>query len=215
MKKTSSPLGLRSATGRVVKSKETLAAMLDGNERQSQAVTLKPEVPMAAENAVVIAVQEQKHLPGGRGSPGSAAKETATLRMPSPAFDPSLLLQKLGTGKTTQEYQAHESVFSQGDAADAVFYIESGKVKLTVVSKRGKEAVVAILPEKSFFGEGCLAGQPTRMSTACALHRAPSSGWKSSHARPASSGTGIRGRLSRLLACPEYSHGSGPGRSSL
>lgn len=126
---------------------------------------------MSTENAIVIAAKEQKRPPGGRGSPGSLAKEAATLRTTAPPFDPSLLLKKLGTGKTAQDYQAHESVFSQGDAADAVFYIESGKVKLTVVSMRGKEAVVAILPEKSFFGEGCLAGQPTRMSTASVLQR--------------------------------------------
>src|ERR1019366_2119293 len=68
--------------------------------------------------------------------------------------------------KTSRAYQADESVFSQGDPADAVFYVQSGKVKLTVVSKTGKEAVVAILPESSFFGEGCLAGQPIRMATA-------------------------------------------------
>jgi CRP/FNR family transcriptional regulator, cyclic AMP receptor protein len=87
------------------------------------------------------------------------------------AFDPRLFLTRLATGKTSREYQGDEYVFSQGDAADAVFYAQSGKVKLTVVSKRGKEAVVAILPEGSFFGEGCLAGQPLRMSTASAVQR--------------------------------------------
>jgi CRP/FNR family transcriptional regulator, cyclic AMP receptor protein len=84
------------------------------------------------------------------------------------SFDPRLLLTKLSTGKTSRAYQADDFVFSQGDPADAVFYIQSGKVKLTVVSKSGKEAVVAILPEASFFGEGCLAGQPLRMATASA-----------------------------------------------
>ncbi|MFZ1006373.1 MAG: Crp/Fnr family transcriptional regulator, partial [Candidatus Sulfotelmatobacter sp.] len=72
-------------------------------------------------------------------------------------------------GKSSRAYQADESVFSQGAPADAVFYIQSGKVKLTVVSKSGKEAVVAILPEDSFFGEGCLAGQPLRMATASTI----------------------------------------------
>ena len=67
-----------------------------------------------------------------------------------------------------------ETVFSQGDAADAVFYIQSGKVKLTAVSTQGKEAVVAILPEGSFFGEGCLAGQPLRMATATRCNEPPS-----------------------------------------
>jgi len=87
------------------------------------------------------------------------------------AFDPGLLLAKLGPGKSRQEYQDREAVFAQGDAADAVFYIQSGKVKLTAVSTQGKEAVVAILPEGSFFGEGCLAGQPLRMATASAIER--------------------------------------------
>ena len=87
------------------------------------------------------------------------------------AFDPRAFLLKLSTGKSEQEYQDDESVFSQGDAADAVYYVQSGKVKLTVVSKRGKEAVVAILPEASFFGEGCLAGQPLRMATASTVER--------------------------------------------
>jgi CRP/FNR family transcriptional regulator, cyclic AMP receptor protein len=86
-------------------------------------------------------------------------------------FNPRLFMTRLGAGKTSREYQGDEFVFSQGDAADAVFYIQSGKVKLTVVSKRGKEAVVAILPEASFFGEGCLAGQPLRMSTASTVQR--------------------------------------------
>ena len=90
---------------------------------------------------------------------------------PVTAFDPRHLLTKLTIGRTTQEYQADETVFSQGDAADAVFYVQSGKVKLTVVSSNGKEAVVAILPESNFFGEGCLAGQPTRMSTASTIEK--------------------------------------------
>jgi CRP-like cAMP-binding protein len=102
-----------------------------------------------------------------------AAPRTAALSPPDVApeltFDPRLLLTKLSTGKTSRAYLADESVFSQGDAADAVFYIQSGKVKLTVVSKSGKEAVVAILQESSFFGEGCLAGQPLRMATASTI----------------------------------------------
>ncbi|MGA2961523.1 MAG: Crp/Fnr family transcriptional regulator [Candidatus Korobacteraceae bacterium] len=88
------------------------------------------------------------------------------------AFDPHIFLTKLAAGKTVRQYKGDESVFSQGDAADAVFYIQSGRVKLTAVSVQGKEAVVAILPEGSFFGEGCLAGQPLRMATATAVQRA-------------------------------------------
>jgi CRP-like cAMP-binding protein len=90
---------------------------------------------------------------------GAADKATAV-------FHPHLLLTKLSSGRSSREYQADESVYLQGDMADAVFYIESGKVKLTVVSTSGKEAIVAVLPEGNFFGEGCLAGQPLRMATA-------------------------------------------------
>ena len=86
-------------------------------------------------------------------------------------FDSLLFLAKLAAGKTSQEYRAGEFVFSQGDAADAVFFIQSGKVKLTAVSTHGKEAVVAILPKASFFGEGCLAGQPLRLATASTVER--------------------------------------------
>ena len=72
-------------------------------------------------------------------------------------------------GETSKEYQKNQTVFSQGSLADAVFYIEKGKVKLTVLSARGKEAVVAILGNGDFFGEGCLAGQPLRMATAASI----------------------------------------------
>jgi CRP-like cAMP-binding protein len=86
-------------------------------------------------------------------------------------FDARHLLAKVSTGKSSQEYLSKEFIFAQGDAADAVYCIQSGRVKLTVVSQSGKQAVVAILPESSFFGEGCLAGQPLRMSTASAQQR--------------------------------------------
>jgi CRP-like cAMP-binding protein len=110
---------------------------------------------------------------------GSAAALGITVDLPevgvSPqtvaTYNPHLFLTKLSTGRRRQEYQSGESIFSQGEAADAVFFVESGKVKLKVVSKRGKEAVVAILPEGSFFGEGCLAGQPLRMSTAASVQK--------------------------------------------
>ena len=72
----------------------------------------------------------------------------------------------------SREYRDKEAIFSQGDAADAVYYMQSGKVKRTVVSKRSKEAVVAILAEASFFGEGCPLGQAVSMSTATAVQRA-------------------------------------------
>ncbi len=85
------------------------------------------------------------------------------------SFDPRAFLGRIEKGRRTREYRSRHVVFSQGDAADAVFFVESGEVKLTVVSARGKEAVIGVLEEGSFFGEGCLAGQPLRMSTAVAL----------------------------------------------
>jgi CRP/FNR family cyclic AMP-dependent transcriptional regulator len=88
---------------------------------------------------------------------------------PPLAFDPKAFLTRIEDGKTTQHYQSKQVVFSQGDAADAVFYMQSGKVKLTVVSARGKEAVIGVVEPASFFGEGCLAAQPLRVSTATAI----------------------------------------------
>lgn len=85
---------------------------------------------------------------------------------------PRLLFAKLVVARTSREYRDKETIFAQGEAADAVFYIQKGKVKLTALSQQGKEAVVAILPEASFFGEGCLAGQPLRMATATAVQAA-------------------------------------------
>ena len=78
-------------------------------------------------------------------------------------------LDRFMAGKSRREYLTGETVFSQGDLANAVFYIQSGKVKLTVVSASGKEAVIAHLPEASFFGEGSLAGETHRVASASAL----------------------------------------------
>jgi CRP/FNR family transcriptional regulator, cyclic AMP receptor protein len=85
---------------------------------------------------------------------------------PKPPFDLKVFLSKANGGRTREDYDENRVIFSQGDPADAVFYIQKGKVKLTVVSTQGKEAVVAILGPGDFFGEGCLAGQSLRMATA-------------------------------------------------
>jgi CRP-like cAMP-binding protein len=95
---------------------------------------------------------------------------TSASSAPLAANDPQPFLTNIPAGKIVRKLQEGESIFSQGDPSDAVFYIRSGAVKITVVSKRGKEAVVSILTADSFFGEGCLAGQSIRMSTAHALH---------------------------------------------
>src|SRR5437870_13809291 len=84
-------------------------------------------------------------------------------------FDPQVFLAKVGAGKTVAELGRRQIVFSQGDAADAVFYIQKGKIELRVLSQQGKEAILAILGVDDFFGEGCLAGQPLRMATAVAV----------------------------------------------
>jgi CRP/FNR family cyclic AMP-dependent transcriptional regulator len=83
-------------------------------------------------------------------------------------FDPKSLLKGVSGGRSVASYRRKQVIFAQGDPADAVFYVQKGRVKLTVVSKQGKEAVVALLGADEFFGEGCLAGQPLRMSSATA-----------------------------------------------
>jgi CRP/FNR family cyclic AMP-dependent transcriptional regulator len=84
-------------------------------------------------------------------------------------FDLDAFLSAAGRGTTKSPYEEDEVVFSQGEAADSIFYISEGKVKLTVLSAQGREAVVAILGPGDFFGEGCLAGQARRMATATAM----------------------------------------------
>jgi CRP/FNR family cyclic AMP-dependent transcriptional regulator len=83
--------------------------------------------------------------------------------------DPKVFLAEVGKGRTLAEFKKSQLIFSQGEPGDAVFYVQKGKVKLTVVSQQGKEAVVAILGAGDFFGEGCLAGQPVRMASATAM----------------------------------------------
>ena len=84
-------------------------------------------------------------------------------------FDPKAFLSKVNGGRTISEYRKNQVIYRQGDPADSVFYIRSGKVKKTVVSEQGKEAVIAVLGTGDFFGEGCLAGQVLRLGTVAAL----------------------------------------------
>ena len=84
-------------------------------------------------------------------------------------FDPKVFLATVNGGRTIASFRVNEAIFAQGDPADSVFYIQEGKVKLTVTSEEGKEAVVAVLGPDEFFGEGCLTGQPRRMATAVAM----------------------------------------------
>jgi CRP/FNR family cyclic AMP-dependent transcriptional regulator len=90
-------------------------------------------------------------------------------RKQTPGFDAKAFVAKARTGRSVSAYEKKQVVFAQGDPADAVFYIERGQIKLTVISEQGKAAVVALLGPGDFFGEGCLAGQPVRMATASAM----------------------------------------------
>ena len=84
-------------------------------------------------------------------------------------FDPDIFLATIGDGRKILVVPKKQLIFAQGDSADAVFYIQKGKVRLTVVSKIGKEATIAIVNERNFFGEGALAGQVLRMGSAAAM----------------------------------------------
>jgi len=100
-------------------------------------------------------------------------KSTASLPEKAPGaarqFDPASFLETVAKGRIISTHRKRDVIFAQGSAADAVFYIRKGKVKVTVVSKQGKEAVVAILGADEFVGEGCLIGQPKRLATASAM----------------------------------------------
>jgi CRP/FNR family cyclic AMP-dependent transcriptional regulator len=84
-------------------------------------------------------------------------------------FEPAVFLATAALGRDISTYSKKEVIFSQGDDADAVFYIKKGKVKVAIVSKQGKEAVIALLGPDEFVGEGCLIGQPKRLTTASAM----------------------------------------------
>jgi CRP/FNR family cyclic AMP-dependent transcriptional regulator len=99
-----------------------------------------------------------------------SVKTVSGQRRNTAAFEPAAFLAKTGLGRTIADLKKGQTVFSQGDAANAVFYVQKGKIKLTVISKRGKEATIALLGSGSFLGEECIAAiQPQRMATATAL----------------------------------------------
>ncbi len=110
--------------------------------------------------------------------PRSADPRTAAVRPPgrkfmaatqAAPFNPQTFLAQVGDSRTILQCQKHQILFAQGDTANAVFYVQAGLVKLSIVSQQGKEAVVAMLEQGNFFGEGCLAGQLVRMATATSL----------------------------------------------
>ncbi len=85
------------------------------------------------------------------------------------AFDSKTFLSKIGSGRTNEKFSEHDVIYSQGGAANAIFYLQKGKVKITVTSENGKEAVLAVIGPEDFFGEGCLNGQTKRLATATAM----------------------------------------------
>jgi CRP/FNR family transcriptional regulator, cyclic AMP receptor protein len=109
-------------------------------------------------------VRTPKKKRSGARTPQKAASQAAML-----GFDAQAFLMSVGAGRSTKKYAAKKTIFRQGDPAEAVFYIQDGKVKLTVVSEHGREGVIAILGAGDFFGEGCLAGQRSHMASASAM----------------------------------------------
>ena len=99
----------------------------------------------------------------------SAKIKSKTKSTQKPAFDPQVFLDSAGLARKVVEFRKKETIFSQGDSANNVLYIQTGGVRLSVINDAGKEAVVAILAPGDFFGEGCLAGQPIRIGTATAV----------------------------------------------
>ncbi len=99
---------------------------------------------------------------------GHIPKDAALKHDASP-FDPKDFLAQVGSGRTISKYRKNQKIFSQGEAADSVFYLQKGKVKVTIISQQGREAVIAILGRDEFCGEGCLAGQLLRIATATAM----------------------------------------------
>ena len=128
---------------------------------------------------------------------------------PRQLFNSGEFIRKIGAQKTTQDYGNKQAIFSQGDAADALFYIQNGNVKLTVISRRGKKAVVGILRAGDFFGEGCLAPSSLRTSTATSIQRSTISRVKNAaltriiHREPAVSRLFIDYLLSRVVRIEE------------
>jgi len=102
-------------------------------------------------------------------SPSSFASKRVLPVKQRRAFDPDKFLATIATGRKILSFEKNQAIYAQGDDAEAIFYIKTGKVKLTVVAKTGKEATIGILNPGDFFGEGCLAGQPLRIGAATAF----------------------------------------------
>lgn len=111
-------------------------------------------------------------VPNGQITRNASKSKRTRKAVQAPRFDTRSFLTSVGPGRRSVKYQAKETIFRQGDPADAVFYIEEGGVQITVVSDQGKEGVIAMLGPGEFFGEGCLAGQELHMASATAVKEA-------------------------------------------
>jgi CRP/FNR family cyclic AMP-dependent transcriptional regulator len=105
------------------------------------------------------------HAPGSRPAKRRTNRKGARKAL----FDPAVFLETTANGRVISTHSNKDVIFAQGDDADSVFYIRKGKVKVAIVSKQGKEAVIALLGPDEFVGEGCLIGQPKRLATASAM----------------------------------------------
>jgi len=117
----------------------------------------------------MVVMAPHKNHPKIVRAEGKAKPAFAIANGKTPPIDWAAFLGGISRGKTVLEYGAERTIFVQGDAADSVWYLQKGRVKLAVTSQQGKEAIVSVLGDNEFFGEGCLAGQPLRISTATAV----------------------------------------------
>jgi CRP/FNR family transcriptional regulator, cyclic AMP receptor protein len=136
---------------------------------RSESLTPGPSRFFSSGTEIAIIVRVRLPLLGEAARWLSEEKGVVVKKRSKASFDPKIFLAKVGEGKTISQYRKDQIIFSQGQVADAVFYIQQGRIKLTVVSEQGREAVVAILGPGHFFGEGCLNGQPPRIATTVAI----------------------------------------------
>jgi CRP-like cAMP-binding protein len=129
--------------------------------KQTESVMTSKQIPI---NGAAFSKKGDAVMARNKSQP-----EPITPNQKSPPIDWAAFLAGMSRGKTVLEYGAERTIFSQGDPADSVWYLHKGKVKLAVTSQQGKEAIVSILGDNEFFGEGCLAGQSLRISTAIAV----------------------------------------------
>jgi CRP/FNR family cyclic AMP-dependent transcriptional regulator len=134
----------------------------------------------------------------------------------STTFDPQVYLESVGASKRVAQFRKKQAIFSQGEAADSVMYLQKGSVKLTVVNESGKEAVVAIFGSGDFFGEGGMAGQTIRIATATAM--VPTTVLiigKDEMTRALHTDASLSDRFINYMLGPKHPSGGGPDRSAL